>query len=446
MKILRSYGWVALVVVVAAALYLHELNKAVPAQLGKVSSGPIEEYVTEEAETQLEVERVIAADRAGTIQRIELEEGDPVGRGQTITKIEDAQLGLIVGKLEDSLAEVRARLSGADVTLPKPSQLEAADQEVERAKLDAEALGRSKDAAGVELRYAAEEADRFTALYEKGAATKRERDDADRKHETAKARAEELDRRLAAAQVAVQIARLNRETLRKSMEDTAYLHDLYEAQAKQLQKVKALLLRQAVVKSPIDGVVLQKYLDSRQFVQPGARLLRVGEPSSIEIRADILSDEVGRVCVGQKVLLEGPALGGASPQARIKKIYPSGFTKMSSLGVREQRVPVLIEFDNSEVNLGSGYELDVKIAVARKERAVLVPGDAVFAAPKGAAVFVVEEGKARLRNIKTGLAGEEYYEVLEGLKEGETVVLRPPTELEDGARVAQESDSAAQNK
>ena len=114
---------------------------------------------------------------------------------------------------------------------------------------------------------------------------------------------------------------------------------------------------------------------------------------------------------------------------------PSGFTKISSLGVRQQRVAVLIDFDNSELGLGPGYELDVKIAVDTKEDILLVPGEAVFATAEGSGVFVIDGGRAGLRQVTTGLQGEDYYEVLKGLEPGETVILRPPTNLEAGGRV-----------
>jgi HlyD family secretion protein len=155
----------------------------------------------------------------------------------------------------------------------------------------------------------------------------------------------------------------------------------------------------------------------------------------MEIRADILSDEIGRVRPGQKVVLVGKAIRKPDASGVVKKIYPSGFTKVSSLGVRQQRVIVLIGFDNSELNLQPGYELDVKIAVAEKENAVLVPSAAVFATPTGSAALLVKRGRAELRPLAVGLKGEQDYETLEGPGPGETVILRPPSNLKPGSRV-----------
>ena len=135
-------------------------------------------------------------------------------------------------------------------------------------------------------------------------------------------------------------------------------------------------------------------------------------------------------------VLVGKPLQKSNARGSVKKIYPSGFTKMSSLGVLQQRVPVLVDFDNSKLGLRPGYELDVKIVVAAKDDALLLPSEAVFAKAEGPAVFVVENGRAQLRTITTGLKGDDDYEVTDGLEPGDAVILRPPSDIGPGARVA----------
>jgi len=170
-------------------------------------------------------------------------------------------------------------------------------------------------------------------------------------------------------------------------------------------------------------------------VSAGTPLLLVGDMRSIEIETDILSEEIHRVRVGQRVRLEGRALAGAEAFGRVKKIYPAGFTKVSALGVQQQRVKVLIEFDNSRLGLRPGCELDVKIIVGSRDDAVLVPAAAVFATESGMAAFKVTEGRAVLVPVRIGIRGDDYWEVLNGLQVGETVILHPPDELEPGDRV-----------
>jgi HlyD family secretion protein len=352
-----------------------------------------------------------------------------------VVAIEDSEFELSLGMLRDELKEIEGRLDGVDVPLPKRSEIEAAEKEREKAEIEVEMLLKEREAAQAELRYAESELQRIEGLYEKGSATARQYDTARRSFDVARARAQAVERQLEGARAAVEIAHLRRRVLDESMQDTAHLRRVYRAQTDRVEKMMNLLVQEAAVESPIDGVVLEKYVDSEKYVQPGTPLLRVGDMDTIEIRSDILSDEIARVRPGQEVVLVGPSVRNPGARGTVRKIYPSGFTKVSSLGVREQRVPVLIDFDNEELNLQPGYELDVKIVVAARDDALLAPTEAVFATADGMGAFVVEDGRARLRRLETGLVGEDHYEVTRGLEEGETVILRPPTDLEEGDRV-----------
>lgn len=440
-KILTRLVWVLLVVGLIVGAYLYDTLKALPVDMAVVERGRIEETVTEEAETRLHTDRIIAADRAGTLTRITLEEGDPVRKGQVIASIEDTELHLTLGELRDQVEEIEGRLAGVDVPLPKESEIAAARKEKERAELTVEQLMKEKEAAEADLRLARSEFQRIGGLYEQDSASQQRLDKARRDRDVAEAGVEVIERRLAAARAAVEVADLQVQVLLDSLDDTAHLHQVYNAQRQRIRKSIELLLHKAHIKSPIDGVVLEKYVDSERFVQPGTQLLRIGDMDSIEVRADVLSEEVGRVRVGQKVHLVGRAVRNPGAAGTVRKIYPSGFEKISSLGVREQRVTVLVDFDNSRLNLQPGYELDVKIIVDTREDAVKVPTEAVIARADGMAVFVVEDGKARLREVEVGLTGDDYYEVTSGLQESNTVILRPPNDLEEGRRVTRAQES-----
>jgi len=441
-RLLTNLGWPVLVALIIVGIYAYGKARPVEVEIAGVTRGRIEEYVTEEAQTQLRTERVVTADLLGTARRITLEEGDSVEAGQVITTVEDTELKLYLDVMQASLKEIEGHLAGADVPLPKESEVAAAEQERVRASQEVEGLEQDKKAAEAEAAFAAKDFKRIKGLFESGSATDQQYDMALRGLETAAASLAAFERRLAAAETAVRVADLRKQVLLDSMGDTAYLHDVYGAQLEQTRKMMDLLSHEIAktrVTSPIAGVVLEKYVHSEQFVQPGAPLVKVGDMESIEIRADILSDEVGRVEPGQQVLLVGRAVRDPSVRGRVKKIYPSGFTKISALGVRQQRVAVLIDFENAELQLQPGYELDVKIAVAARDDAVLVPSEAVFATAEGQAVFVVLNGRARLRTVSTGLKGDDYYEVTAGLEPGDVAILRPPSELKAGSRVKREA-------
>ncbi|MHC5035225.1 MAG: efflux RND transporter periplasmic adaptor subunit [Planctomycetota bacterium] len=440
-EFLKKLIWPAVIVLFVVGVYVVAGSKAIPVETAEVRRGPIEEYVTEEARTQLHVERIVTADIAGTLRRVKLEEGDDVAAGQVITTLEDTELRLSLELMRDTMAEVEARLSGVDVPLPKESEIQAAEEEHQRAVEEVHVHAGQLKAAEADLEFAKSEFRRIKGLFDSGSTTDRQFEQARRDLAVAQAALDAQKQRLSAAETAVTIALLRKQVLLDSMKDTEHLRKVYGAQIEQTRKRMDLIahdISKATIQSPIGGVVLEKYLDSEQYVQPGTPIVKVGDMESIEIRADILSDEIGRIRPGQKVVLVGRAIRNPNATGRVKKVYPSGFTKISSLGVRQQRVAVLVDFDNSELGLAPGYELDVKIVVDSKDDAVLVPSGAVFATADGAAVFAVRKGKAKHQPIRTGLKGGDMYEAVEGLQPGDVVILRPPTDLEDGRRVTAE--------
>ncbi len=433
--LLRKLLWPAVIAAIVVGIYLYQALKPLTVDAEAIRRGRVEEYVTEEAKTQLHTEREVAAQRAGTMRRIALEVGDRVKAGQVITSIEDNELKLTLGQMQDQLREVEARLAGADVTLPKQSEIDSAEQAATQAEKELTEMTEAQKATDAYLAYTEKEFRRVSGLHAAGSASQDQLDQAKRDYDVARPTAEAMTSRMEATRASVDVARLRVQTLKASLGDTAYLHKLYDAQKANLQKMIDLFNIQSQVTSPIDGVVLDKYLDSERFVQPGTALVRIGDMSSIEIRSDVLSEEVGRVKPRQKVLLVGQAIREPDAQGTVKQVYPSGFTKVSSLGVRQQRVQVLVDFDNSQLDLGPGYKLDVKIVVAAHDDAVMVPTEAVFATANGSGVFVIEDGHARLHTIETGLKGEDIYEVTKGVKPGDTVILRPPTDMKEGQRV-----------
>ncbi|MFW6189775.1 MAG: efflux RND transporter periplasmic adaptor subunit [Planctomycetota bacterium] len=441
MQFLRRFRWPVLVAAAAIVLFLLARARPVQVDTAAVERGRIEQLVTEEAETQLDVVRVLTADRAGTMRRCELEVGDRVEKGQVLTSIEDRELELTVGRLRDQLDEIEGRLEGVDTPLPEKSELLAAEEAHRQAQIEAETLAREKKAAEADLRFAQREWQRIQDLYDQGTASVQQRDEARHGLEVAEARLEAVTSRLRAARTGAEVARLRKQVLDESMDDTAHLRRVYGAQKKRIRKELELLEHESQVVSPLDGVILEKYVDSDRFVQPGTALLEIGDLDSIEIRSDVLSDEVPQVKVGQKAYLVGKAVRNPGAAGTVKQVYPSGFEKISSLGVRQQRVAVLIDFDNSELRLGPGYELDVKIVVGAVDDAVTAPRDAVFSTADGMGCFVLQGGAARLRPVKIGLTGEHRYQITEGLKPGETVIVRPPTDLEKGDRVKPKAGS-----
>jgi HlyD family secretion protein len=188
--------------------------------------------------------------------------------------------------------------------------------------------------------------------------------------------------------------------------------------------------------APVEGVVLKRLRESESVVAAGEPLLEIGDPRQLEIVADLLSADAVRVHAGDAVRIE--RWGGDRPlEGRVRRIEPSGFTKLSALGVEEQRVNVIVAFDDpcAGAELGDGYRVDARIIIWHAEDALAVPLGALFRHDNAWAVFVENNGRAVLRVIELGERNDDRAQVLSGLTAGQHVVLHPPDTLVDGARI-----------
>ena len=186
-------------------------------------------------------------------------------------------------------------------------------------------------------------------------------------------------------------------------------------------------------------MVLKRLRESASVVPVGEPLLEIGDPRGLEIVSDLLSTDAVRVKRGDAVLIE--QWGGSHPLAgRVRRVEPSGFMKVSALGVEEQRVNVLVDFvdeDNAQqaAGLGDGYRVEVRIVVWKDDASLKVPVGSLFRRGEDWAAFIIENNRARLRAVQIGQRNDRDGQVLKGLSEGQRVALHPPDTLEDGARV-----------
>jgi HlyD family secretion protein len=191
------------------------------------------------------------------------------------------------------------------------------------------------------------------------------------------------------------------------------------------------------VLSPVDGVVLKRFRESESVVPAGEPLLEIGDPSHVEIVADLLSSDAVKVEPGMRV--EVDHWGGDTPlRAWVERVEPSAFTKVSALGVEEQRVNVIIDFEDDRAAwraMGDGYRVEARIAIWEAEDVVRVPTGALFRVGDQWAVYVIENGRAQQTVIELGERTSDQAEVRKGLNAGKQVVLHPPDTLTDNARV-----------
>jgi HlyD family secretion protein len=210
----------------------------------------------------------------------------------------------------------------------------------------------------------------------------------------------------------------------------------------QLEEVK-LRHRRGEMTSPVGGVVLERPIQHERYLAAGTTLLEIGDPNDLEVEADILSQDVVKIREGDAV-----EISGASPDGpligQVTRKYPAGFTKISSLGVEQQRVKVIIGFADpqvrqrvKELGIGVGYRVQVRVRTRAKAGSLVIPRSALFRGPDGTwQVYAVVSRRAQLRDVQVGLMNDEQLEIVSGLAPGEQVVLAPEASLTDGARVS----------
>jgi HlyD family secretion protein len=395
---MKRNRWVVAVIVLVLVLVLAWAFSptAVPADFATVERGPLLVTIDEEGETRVRDRYVISAPVSGRLQRIGLEPGDPVVANQTVLAnfLPADPMPLDVR----TRAELEARVRSAEAAL--------GGARAERERVQAE------------LAYARTELERQRALAEAGAIA-RER------LEAAEQQVRVLDEAARSAEFAVRTADHQLELARAGLMQA-------EGRRPEAGRNTAIALR-----SPVDGVVLRRLQESEAVVPAGQPLLEVGNLTNLEIVADLLSTEAVRAEPGQRVLIEQWG-GGRTLEARVRRIEPSGFTKISALGVEEQRVNVIIDFEDppeARGSLGDGFRVEVRIVVWEREDVLKVPTSALFRHEGRWAVYRLEDGRAALEPVEIGQRTGLDAEVLSGLSAGDRVIVYPSDAIRDGVAV-----------
>ena len=220
---------------------------------------------------------------------------------------------------------------------------------------------------------------------------------------------------------------------RKDLDLAILRHQLTQAKARGARAAHDLAL--AKVLSPIDGVVLERLEQGDRTLPAGHALLLLGNLDELEVVADVLTQDAMRLAAGSPVALT-PVVGGTTIAGTVKRIEPAGFTKLSSLGVEQQRVRVIVAFDAPPEGLGVGYRLQAEFFTGRKTDALLVPRFSVLQAPdRSFYVLKVEDGRVRKQPVEIGLRNDLQMEVVAGLAEGDALVAKPDTTMKEGMAV-----------
>ncbi len=388
--------WGVLAAALAAGLWIAFTPRAIEVDIATIESGPLVVTVAEEGETRIKDIFVVSSPLRGRALRIEIEEGDEVIAGETVV----AEIEPIDPEFLDARSEAEARAavetSRAALTLAEAELIEA------RAELD----------------FATAELARMRQLRDRNTIAARALEDAERLYKTREAT-------VSTAEAAVRMRQF----------------DLEASEVRLLRPGEALERAGACpcvpIRAPVSGRALRVLHESAGVVAAGEPLIEIGDPTELEILVDYLSSDAVQIEPGQRVMID--EWGGAEVlNGVVRRVEPYGFTKISALGIEEQRVNVIIDLTDPPKTwsrLGHGFEIVSRVVLWEHETVLKAPLTALFRNNGEWSVFAVDGGVAALRPVEVGRRTDLEAEILDGLAKDETVVRYPNDQIIDGTPV-----------
>jgi HlyD family secretion protein len=375
--------WLAALAVLAILVWIFR-PAATHIDMGLVQKGSMQVTVDEQGEARSHDRFVVTAPVSGKLDRIKLHDGDEVKKDQVVALI--APVPLSVRERD----EQAARIAAAE------SQLKVA---VELVRHGLEDLAQAK-----------RESKRVARLVKEGFMAEQMAEQAHNAEITIANEVEAARYRVKSAAAEVVLAKSGLIAVRGGKEA------LFE------------------VRSPVAGSILRIVDPSERVVAAGTPLMTLGDMSNLEVVIEMLSTEAVKVKPGMPVIIDGWG-GSQSLKARVRRVEPYAFTKISALGIEEKRTNVVADFIEIPRSLGDGYRINAHIVIWSAENVVMVPSSALFRCADTWCAFAVENGRAKRRILKIGHISAQEAEVLEGLKPGDTVIRHPANQIEEGAKV-----------
>lgn len=397
MNLRRKYILILFVLLLVGLLIYGFWPKSVSVETISVMRGPFQVTIEEEGKTRVKDRFKISAPVAGTMHRVDFEVGDTVSAGEKLCEITP---------LKSILLDPRSKAEAEDRVAAAEAALRTAQARVIADKASAE--------------FAQAEYERIKKIFDKKliALSALERTESEKRRTAAN---------LESSRYAVETARYTLQEARNALGHFASSDEEFG--------------EHVVVHAPVDGQILAIYRESEGTVAAGQVLMEIGDAHALEVIVEVLSRDAVRIQPGMPV--EFTRWGGEQPlEGRVQVIEPSGFTKISALGVEEQRVRIIVAFTSPpEIwsRLGDGYRVDTQFILWQGDDVLQIPQNALFRHENGWAVFVATKAdRAELRMVEPGKRSGLRAQILSGLKEGETVITHPDEQLVQGGRIRRE--------
>jgi len=395
------------IAIIAALAYFMSVSGTLEVNASRVIKGDIAEFVEERGTVLVKDSLGVFSPVSGEVLQVLVSSGDVVNEGEILVKLDGKQAVRQLAELDAQIISAQAQLN------------------------DAKRAGNANSIASLELEVAElsgninEDESKLAdlkALYDAGALSQEEYRSAERALEGQK--------------LALQKLKLQLNQLRSPVSQNIITQ--YESMLKQLQIQRESLLDlqgDYEITAGISGTVMNLQVNRGEYLQPGIRLMEIGDISKLYIDADVLVGDIKGVEEGTKALISSKDLGIINILGKVKLIHPNAFSKVSDLGIEQKRIKVEIQLDGPTEALKPGYDMEIKLITNESKGTLIIAENSVFKLDGKTLVFVEENGRAELREITTGLKSSRQIEVLSGLTEGELVIESPDPKLEEGARI-----------
>jgi HlyD family secretion protein len=391
---LRTLIWTVVLLAMILAGAMAMIRNPVDVEFATVTEGPLRVSVQEDGKTRIREKYVVSAPVAGRLSRIELESGDAVQCDTTLLAVIQPSDPEMLDARASAEAEARAQSAQAALRRAESRSVETKiNYDLDKTKFDRAEKLRGK------------------------AITQDE-------YDIAKAEF------LASAQ-AIKSAKFDTEIAKFELQ-------MAQAAARQFDETEAQSsVKPFELRAPIGGKVLRVFQESSSVVSVGTPLLELGDPANLEIEIDVLSTDAVRIKPGAELTIEH--WGGESPlRGNVRTIEPAAFRKVSSLGVEEQRVNIIADFNETPeriATLGDGYRIEGRITINELSNALLIPNSALFRNRRQWNVMKIVDNKAVMQPVTIGLQNETHAQISQGLQQGDQVIVYPSEEVQAGTKV-----------
>lgn len=408
-KTKRKLKWIIILaaVLIIGIVSMGSISGGVSAEVFKVSKGEIKQYIEDTAQVLSKEMQTVYIEGSGKVVNINVDTGDTVKKGDLLLSLDKTELELQLKDAEARIEASKAQLKGTDL-INYANKIELAKVALDQAQISYDSAGKNYENA--------------KNLYESQAISKDEFEKAQDEYKS--------------AQAALDTANLQLADLKQGTPE--YVKSGYRSQLEQAVIFRDTILKnlqKQEIRAEMDGVIIEKLIEKNSLAAPATSAFVIGNINRLELEADILADNINKVKLGNQVEISGKSIGDAVLKGKVVKIAPAAKTVTSNLGINQKRVPVKIEMTDGTGTLKPGYNVDVKIITDVKNDIIKVPDSSVFDYKGKTSIFVVDNGKALLREVKKGIESGNFIEIQEGLKEEETILVKPDNNIKEGSKI-----------